>query len=82
MAKSSLPDWEEYWANFKDLEVLRAKAADLDDTLQLIEKEFAAKLMSGDHLMLLSALEDRIEELEKEEKIVKGVVQTDLFENI
>lgn len=82
MAKSSLPDWEKYWANFKDLDVLRAKAGNLDDTLQFIEKEFAIKLMSGDHLMLLSALEDRIEELEKEDKVLKGVVQTNLFENM
>ena len=82
MAKTHLPDWEKYWANFKDLNVLRTKSANLDDTLQLIEKEFATKLLSGDHLMLLSAMEDRIEELEKEEKASKGVVQTDLFDGM
>ena len=82
MSKHILPKWEKYWANFTDLAVLRAKAANLDDTLQLIEKEFSVKLMSGDHLMLLAALEDRIEELEKTEKALKGVGQTNLFENI
>ena len=82
MAKKLLPDWEKYWANFKDLNVLYEKDANLDDTLQLIEKEFAVKLMSGDHLMLLSALENRIDQLVMEEKILKGVEQADLFENM
>ncbi len=82
MAKKTLPDWDKYWANFKDLELLRDKATNLDETLQLIEKEFAVKLMSGDHLMLLSSLDDRIEALEKEERALKSAVQTDLFENM
>ena len=81
MAKKLLPDWEKYWANFKDAHVLRDKAENLDETLRMIENEFAVKLMSGDHLMLLSALEDRIVNLEKEEKALKGVVQAELFED-
>ena len=82
MAKKKLPDWDKYWTNFKDLNVLKYKAANLDETLQLIEKEFAVKLLSGDHLMLLSAMEDRIEHLENQEKTLKGVVQTNLFDGI
>ena len=82
MVKRSLPDWEKYWANFDDLELLRFKSANLDDTLQMIEKEFAAKLLSGDHMQLLDALDVRIEELERLEKAQKSAVQADLFENI
>ncbi len=80
MNKCSLPDWEKYWANFNDLELLKSKSANLDETLQMIEKEFAAKLLSGDHMQLLDALEDRMAELERMEKA--QTVQTDLFENL
>ena len=80
MIKRSLPDWEKYWANFNDLELLKSKSANLDETLQMIEKEFAAKLLSGDHMQLLDALEDRMAELERMEKA--QTVQTDLFENL
>ena len=82
MQKNSLPDWEKYWANFKDLRVLRSKSANLDETLQLIEKEFATKLLSGDHLLLLDALDNRIEEMERLEKAQKGAVQAELFESV
>ena len=82
MAKSALPDWEKYWANFKDAGLLKYKVANLDETLLMIEKEFAAKLLSGDHMQLVDALEERIDELEKIEIAQKGSVQADLFEDL
>ncbi|MBN1464368.1 hypothetical protein JXA02_01310 [candidate division KSB1 bacterium] len=80
MSKGALPDWEKYWANFNDLGLLKSKSANLDETLQLIEKEFATKLLSGDHMQILDALEDRLAELERMEKA--QAVQSDLFENL
>ena len=81
MVKSSLPDWGKYWSNFNDVQLLKHKAANLDETLQLIEKEFDTKLLSGDHMLLLDALDDRIDELERLNKAQKAAVQTNLFEN-
>ena len=82
MVKSILPDWEKYWDNFNDLSLLRAKANNLDETLNLLEKEFAVKLMSGDHMQIIAALEDRIEQLERVQRAEKHVVQADLFEGL
>lgn len=80
MPKSTLPDWEKYWENFTDLNLLRNKLSNLDETLQYLEKEFATKLMSGDHIQIITYLEERIEQLEHNEKIENSVVQADLFE--
>ncbi len=82
MAKSTLPDWEKYWENFQDLNLLKHKANNLDETLNLLEKEFAVKLMSGDHLQIVAALEERIEELERRQRAEKHAVQADLFEGL
>ena len=82
MSRDALPDWEKYWANFKDLGLLRSKIANLDETLLSIEKEFDAKLLSGDHMLLLDALEDRIDELERVERADKSVVQQELFQDV
>lgn len=82
MVKSILPDWEKYWENFHDLSLLRAKANNLDETLNLLEKEFAVKLMSGDHMQIIAALEERIEQLERVQRAEKHVVQADLFEDL
>jgi hypothetical protein len=80
MVKSILPEWEKYWDNFKDLDLLRHKMGNLDETLKMIEKEFAAKLMSGDHMLIVASLEERIEVLERIQRAEKHVVQADLFE--
>lgn len=82
MAKNHLPNWEKYWENFSDLEVLREKANNLDETLRLLEKEFAVKLMSGDHMQIIAALEERIDELERRQRAAQRVVQTDLFDQM
>ena len=82
MTKKLLPDWEKYWSNFRDLSLLREKSDNLDDTLQLIEQEFATKLLSGDHLQLVDALDDRIDELERLAAAEKSSVQTSLFDEI
>ncbi|MBN1481779.1 hypothetical protein EH223_05500 [candidate division KSB1 bacterium] len=82
MYKHTLPDWEKYWANFDDKNLLLQKADNLDETLQLIEKEFDKKLLSGDHMMILDALDDRIDELNRIETAKRTVVQTNLFENV
>lgn len=82
MYKNTLPDWEKYWANFQDRNLLLYKADNLDETLQLIEKEFNTKLLSGDHIMILDALDDRIDELERVETVQRKVVQTNLFEDV
>ena len=80
--KSTLPDWGRYWDNFRNLELLKYKSNNLDETLALIEKEFAAKLLSGDHMLIVASLEDRIEQLEKIQKAEKHAVQADLFEEL
>ena len=82
MTKKLLPNWEKYWANFKDLSLLREKSDNLDDTLRLIEKEFATKLLSGDHLQLVDALDDRIDELERLASAQKSSLQTSLFDEV
>jgi hypothetical protein len=82
MVKSILPDWDKYWENFKDLNLLRQKSNNLDETLMMIEKEFAAKLMSGDHMQIVASLEERIEVLERVVRAEKHVIQTDLFEGL
>ena len=82
MVKSILPDWEKYWENFKDLNLLRHKSNNLDETLMMIEKEFATKLMSGDHMQIVASLEERIEELERVQRAEKHVIQADLFEGV
>jgi hypothetical protein len=82
MVKSILPDWGKYWENFKDLDLLRRKSGNLDETLKMIEKEFATKLMSGDHMQIVDSLEERIEELERIRRAEKHVFQADLFEGL
>jgi len=47
--------------------------------LKAIEKEYNCKLMSGDQLMIIEALEERIEQL-KNDMIIKPGLQGDLFE--
>ena len=78
--KRHLPNWNKYWSNFTDLDLLRYKSSNLDETLELLEKEFATKLMSGEQMQLITELEDRIAELERIEREEKRSVQGSLFE--
>ena len=57
--------WNKYWEKYYDLEELTQMSDDIDSTLRAIELEQRRKLLSGDHLLIISALEDRIEELEE-----------------
>lgn len=75
-----LPDWKKYWSNFTDLDLLRYKSSNLDETLELLEKEFATKLMSGEQMQLITDLEDRIDELERIEREENRSIQGNLFE--
>ena len=80
MSTSRLPDWNEYWRRSQDLNLLNKKSADLDGTFLAIEEEFGCKLLSGDHLQIISALEDRIDELEMAHQTQGAGLQTDLFD--
>ena len=80
MAKNILPDWNDYWSKISSLNMLVEKSNDLDDTLRNIEKEFDCKLLSGDHIQIITALEERIEELTNSRSLTKEGVQADLFD--
>ncbi|HPG39031.1 MAG TPA: hypothetical protein PLP19_09250 [bacterium] len=79
MQYKSLPDWQKYWAKIIDIQHLQNKSRQIDETLKAIEKEFNCKLMSGDQLMIIEALEERIEQL-KNDKNIKPGLQGELFE--
>ncbi len=80
MSYSKLPDWQKYWSKFKDINELQLRSSDIDETLKSIEKEFDCKLMSGDHLLIIEALENRIEEVKNRLSNHKSGIQADLFE--
>ena len=80
MSKKGLPDWMIYWEKSSDLKKLREKSNNLDETLRGIESEFGCKLLSGDHMQIISALEDRIDDLESSQSGKESGVQADLFE--
>lgn len=80
MAKNLKSDWIVYWSRFKDLDLLQTKSFNLDETLLDIEKEVGFKLLSGDQMLLIIALEDRIRELSKVSHDKKVDVQVNLFD--
>ena len=57
-------NWQTFWKKYDDPNILNQKSDDIDATLKEIESNLNRKLLSGDHLQIISALEDRIEELE------------------
>jgi len=65
MSKTKMADWETYWSQFDDLNLLQSKSSNLDDTLVEIQQKFDRKLLSGDQLQIIGTLEERIEELER-----------------
>jgi len=75
-----LPDWTTYWGRYSDLALLQKKSVELDDTLKGIEEEFQCKLLSGDHIQIITALEERIDELEEAQAKSPYGVQANLFE--
>jgi len=80
MSHSKLPNWQKYWSKISDINELQLKSSDIDETLRNIEKEFDCKLMSGDHLLIIEALENRIEEIKSQLTIQKSGIQADLFD--
>lgn len=65
MAKSMRTDWVAYWEQYDDLDELQNKSFNLDDTLVEIEQRVGCKLMSGDQMQIIMALEERIREVSK-----------------
>jgi len=61
-------DWVAYWGRYDDYNELERKSFNMDDTLHDIESEFSIKLMSGDQMMIIDALEERLKELAKSGK--------------
>lgn len=56
--------WNKYWEKYENLEELNHMCEDIDSTLQAIELGLNRKLLSGDHMLIISALEKRINKLE------------------
>ncbi|MBN1541819.1 hypothetical protein JW992_06705 [candidate division KSB1 bacterium] len=79
MTQNKLPEWSVYWSRYNDADLLQKMSSDMDDTLRRIEAEFNCKLLSGDHLMIIDALEERIEELENARRTNPVDVQGELF---
>jgi hypothetical protein len=65
MAKPYKTNWASYWDQFDNLDELQSKSFNLDDTLLEIEKSTGCKLLSGDQMQIIMALEDRIREVSK-----------------
>ncbi len=80
MAKTRLPNWDQYWSKFHDLKALQLCYLNLDETLADIENKFDCKLMSGDHYLIIEALEERIETLKSQSSNKSSDMQGDLFE--
>ena len=66
MKRFNYNDWCTYWSEFKSLQELREKSDNIDDTLAGLEKECNSKLLAGDHTLIITALEERIEFLENQ----------------
>jgi len=81
MNRQALPNWEKYWSKYHNREELLDLAENIDNTLLHIEKEFGVKLLSGDHMMLLDALDERIDDLEKLSAAKESPLQTSLFDD-
>ncbi len=78
-SKKRLPEWNAYWEKYTDLAQLKKRYDNLDDTLHLLEKEFQCKLLSGDHVQIITTLEERIDELEKLYQAQGAGLQAELF---
>jgi hypothetical protein len=72
-------NWVDYWARFSDAALLQRKSANIDSTLLEIEKELDIKLLSGDQLQVIDALEERLKSVKKRGK-TSNALQTSLFE--
>ncbi len=80
MSKSLRTDWVAYWNRFSNLNELENKSFQLDDTLIAIEAEVGCKLLSGDQMQIIMALEDRIRELARTGQRSAASAQINLFD--
>jgi hypothetical protein len=80
MAKSMRTDWVAYWEQFSDLDELQSKSFNLDETLVEIERVVGCKLLSGDQMQIIMALEERIREVSKRGGRSKMSAQYSLFD--
>ncbi len=69
MARKNLTDWQQYWSKYSNVHELKKMAANFDDTLDHLEKELGERLLSGDHILIIEALENRIETLENRQPV-------------
>ena len=81
MKRFNYNDWCSYWSEFNNLDELRKKSDDIDETLIELENEKKSKLLAGDHTLIIAALEDRIEWLEEHSAspLVESTGQISLF---
>jgi len=79
MSKLFRNDWVGYWAKYDDPALLQKKSVNIDTTLREIEQELNLKLLSGDQLQVIDALEDRLKSVSKRKKSAV-TAQTSLFE--
>ena len=81
MKRLTYNDWSAYWSKISDLEELRKKSDNIDETLVSLEKEQGNKLLAGDHMLIIAALEERIDWLEEHTSVpsVEATVQITMF---
>jgi len=81
MKRLNYNDWCSYWSGFNNLEELRKKSDNIDETLITLENECKSKFLAGDHTLIIAALEDRIERLEEHSSspFVESTGQISLF---
>ncbi len=80
MNKSYRSNWAAYWEQFDNLDELQSFSFNLDDTLLEIEKSTGCKLLSGDQMQIIMALEERIREVSKRSAASRSDLQFSLFD--
>jgi hypothetical protein len=79
MARNGKSDWMQYWQQFTSIADLENRSCNIDETLLEIEREIGFKLLSGDQMQIIYALEERIKELRKNKPAANGL-QASLFD--
>ncbi|HOT97884.1 MAG TPA: hypothetical protein PLG50_00060 [bacterium] len=80
MTKSYRTNWAAYWDQYDDLDELESFSFNLDDTLLEIERNTGCKLLSGDQMQIIMALEERIREVSKRSGSSRPDLQFSLFD--
>ena len=79
MKRFTYQNWCDYWAKFDDIDKLVRKSEDIDGTLISLQQEFGTKFLAGDHMLIITALEERIEYLQENSPIVEPSGQLAMF---